>query len=378
MQCLAAEIPEVGRTMAEIVEWSHAQAGEVIDRAVAVLRYGGRVAFPTDTFYEVGASGLEENAVRGLPEGPTPVTVALGSAEEILEWVPDLSPVGVRIAKRCWPGPVTLVGTPTAGRGHARALPAGTQKRLGENLAFRSPAHRVVLEVQRRLGGPLLLAPTNVFSPETAEVDIRVSLDLVIQDGPTYFRKPPTVVHVEGSNWRVVSEGPVTERDLAGLLPVHILFVCTGNTCRSPLAEVLCRRLLADRLGCAVDALRARSYVVESAGLAASAGGDAAPDAVAVASEYSVDLAGHRSRFLTEDILARADFLFTMTRNHLLTLASANIPGMPEPRLLSSRGDDIPDPIGSDLETYRVCARTIWDNLQEWLPELQAAANFSM
>lgn len=363
--------------MAEIVDWSHAQPGEVIDRAVAVLRSGGRVAFPTDTYYEIGASALDENAVHGLPMGgPVPLTLALTGAEEILDWVPDVGPVGVRFARRCWPGPVTLVSAATAGRGSAGSLPAGTQERLGGLLAFRSPAHMVVLEVARKLGGPLMLASTTVSSPESGEGEIGAALDLVIHDGPTYFRKPPTVVRIDGAQWHVVVEGPVSERALQSLLPVHILFVCTGNTCRSPLAQALCGKLLAERLGCSVEALPERGFVVESAGLAACAGGEAAPDALTVAGEYRADLSGHCSRFLTEDMLARADFLFAMTRGHLLTLASADIPGMPQPRLLSSRGEDIPDPIGCDLETYRQCAGAIWESLQELLPQFQAAGTF--
>jgi protein-tyrosine phosphatase len=266
---------------------------------------------------------------------------------------------------------VTLIGASSDRRGPADTLPAGTQERLGGVRAFRSPAHMVVLEVKRRLGGPLVLASTGRCSPETADA----SLDLVIQDGPTYFRKPPTVVRIEGSRWQVVSEGPVSERDLESMLPVHILFVCTGNTCRSPLAEVFCAKLLAERLGCSATELRGRGYVVQSAGLAAGMGSEAAADAMAVAGEYGVDLSMHRSRFLTEDMLARADFLVTMTRSHLYTLAGAEIPGMPAPRLLSCRGEDIPDPIGCDLETYRECARTIWESLHEFLPEFQAAGD---
>ncbi len=359
--------------MAEFVDWSRAQPDEVIARAVAVLRAGGRVAFPTDTCYEIGALALDEQAVGTLPANDcSPLTMALSSADEMLEWAPDAGATAVRLGRRCWPGPVTLI----ADGERSKRLPAGTLDRLGDALAFRIPAHLSVLEVAQKLDGPLLFAGTSIteVAGPTEKNPFGDVADLILMDGPTHFRVPPTVVRIEGAFWQMVSPGPVSEGDIEDLLRVHILFVCTGNTCRSPLAEALCGKLLAERFGCSVRDIRARGYVVGSAGLSAYSGGGAADDAAVVAAEFGADLSAHRSRYLTEDMLARADFVFGMTRSHVLTLARANIPGMPQPRLLSSDGEDIPDPIGSDLETYRQCAQTIWKSLQELAPQFENVA----
>jgi protein-tyrosine-phosphatase len=143
-----------------------------------------------------------------------------------------------------------------------------------------------------------------------------------------------------------------------------VLFVCTGNTCRSPLAEALCKRMLADRLGCDPVELEARGFVIRSAGVAALPGDPASPAAVEAAREFGADLSGHTSRPVNPELLAAANQVVAMTRSHAAALAM-RFPGVgPVPDLLCGPDDDLGDPIGGDLELYRACARTIRDHLQ--------------
>ena len=87
---------------------------DVVHRAVQALAEGRLVALPTETVYGLAASALDEQAVKRLiavknrPEGQ-PLTLAVKSADDALDYVPDLSLLGRRLARRCWPGPVTLV-----------------------------------------------------------------------------------------------------------------------------------------------------------------------------------------------------------------------------------------------------------------------------
>src|SRR5262249_55498338 len=159
------------------------------------------------------------------------------------------------------------------------------------------------------LPGPLVLAPAGreagAFAAEP---------DLVIDDGPGPQTLPPTVVAVNGDGWHVLAEGAVSPEALARQSACLVVFVCTGNTCRSPLAEALFRRRLAERRGWAADELPARGFYVLSAGRAAGAGGPAAAEAVEVARAYGADLAAHQSRPLTADLAAQADYLVAMTR----------------------------------------------------------------
>ena len=149
-----------------------------------------------------------------------------------------------------------------------------------------------------------------------------------------------------------------------------VLFVCTGNTCRSPLAEALCKRRLADRLGVPVDELPTRGFVIRSAGVMAAAGDPASPEADEVAREYGADLSAHRSRPVDPELLAEATDVVAMTAAHA-GLLMLRFPGVgPEPTLLCGE-DDLPDPIGCDRAVYRACAEIIVGQLDrlfgEWL-----------
>ncbi len=134
-----------------------------------------------------------------------------------------------------------------------------------------------------------------------------------------------------------------------------IIFVCTGNTCRSPLAEVLCKKLLADRLACTPEELPGHGFCVFSAGLAAMIGCGAATEAIDVARTLGADLSGHQSRLLTRELAAQADYLVAMTHSQELILTSCFADLGATPRLLSPAGEDIADPIGCDRPVYEQC-----------------------
>ena len=172
-----------------------------------------------------------------------------------------------------------------------------------------------------RLAGPLVLAAAPGAPGDAAA--------LIVDDGPAGERPPPTVVRVEGAAWQVVQPGAASEEALRRQAACLIVFVCTGNTCRSPLAEALCKARLAERLGCTAADLPERGFHVLSAGLSAASGGPAADEAVEAARSYGADLTPHRSRPLSPELAAQADYLVAMTRGHLVALAWLPRPGGP-------------------------------------------------
>src|SRR5258708_39249117 len=151
------------------------------------------------------------------------------------------------------------------------------------------------------------------------------------------------------------------------------LFVWNGNTCRSPMAEGLFRKLLAERLKCLEDDLVDRGYIVLSAGVAAGAGSPPSPEAVEILGDRGVDLRGHESQLVTPQLLSQADHIFTMTRSHRDLLLHNFPEAEGRVRLLAGDGADVIDPIGAGMDEYRRCADQIEQYLQGIVAELPDA-----
>lgn len=131
---------------------------------------------------------------------------------------------------------------------------------------------------------------------------------------------------------------------------MNIVFVCTGNICRSPMAEGLFKKLLGER--------GREDITCSSAGLAAPEGSPASINAKIAAQELGVDISEHRSRLLTRAIARDADMIVCMTQEHYDVLNSI----IPEEKLYIL-GGGIDDPYGCDLEVYRACAEKIKNSL---------------
>jgi len=360
--------------MPEVLDWRRDDPAKVIVRAVEFLRHGLLVAIPTDTVYAVLAHALEPSAVARLGElVRQPPTVGLADPLEVMDWLPNLDGLGLRLVRHCWPGPLALRSGAGAEAGLVRRLPASAQDCLLSDgrLTLRVSGHPLLGQIVSQLAGPVVFAElANAVAAENALASSGESVALLVNDGPAYFGQPASVVQVAGRSWKMVSEGILSPEHLAELAICRILFVCTGNTCRSPLAMAMCRHLLAERLGCSEAELPARGFQVHSAGLAATMGESASPEAVDIARERGANLAEHSSQPLSAELLAQADCLFTMTHGHLRMFQGLNLDIGPEPRLLAADGTDVVDPIGCDIEVYRDCARKITECLEQRMPEI--------
>lgn len=147
---------------------------------------------------------------------------------------------------------------------------------------------------------------------------------------------------------------------------MNILFICTGNTCRSPMAAAVMNKIASEN---------DMDVKADSAGLFAAEGESASDEAVEALKKYAIDLSSHLSKPVTEELINKSDIILTMTSAHKTVLQSVAPDKVFTIAEYAGEDEDIPDPFGGDLEEYEETAEEIYDLLTDIAEKITDSEN---
>lgn len=375
------------------------------DQAGRLLISGQLVVTPTETVFGIAADAAHPEARARLWALLAPA----GAPRPVLAWhAPDadrvrsvvsstlgraLPAVHARVLERLTPGPVLLAfALPAPALDAARtALRLPAQAGViddGKELLVRVPSHPVAEALLHACGPGATVVMAGVAAPagqrlRSTDEALAViaalhpasgegpTIDAAVEGPPAPLGQPSTLIRLtlRGPDdprgaYEVARDGVYDRAYVERRLARRVLFVCTGNTCRSPMAAALARAALPAPIPGDIPT------IIDSAGVSAYPGAPATPEGVEALRHMGVKMGPHASKPLTREMLRDADAVFAMTRAHAHAAADIDTGSADKVRPLDPSGGDIDDPIGSPLNVYESTARAVRGHIEARFREL--------
>jgi L-threonylcarbamoyladenylate synthase len=354
----------------------------VICRAADLIKSGGLIIYPTDTLYGLGVNANNPIAMDRLykikrRDKEKPVSLLINTIKQAKYIVGDMTKDEELLFNALLPGKITVIIS-------AKKPLAIPFMKHAQKVGFRIPesplCHRLVAEAKCPITATSLNISNgdNINRIDNLDPAFYRAVDIVLDAGPVESSRGSTVVDATTSPPTLVRAGDVSQVEIEQRLgyQIHttypkkfnITFVCTGNICRSPMAEGILKQMIART--------KYRNIVsINSAGILHLEHTPVELNTLKVAEAHQIDLHAHVSRPVSIDIIHTSNLIICMARNHVAYLVK-NYPTKRDKIVLLKQwhlnkqlvNPSIPDPIGRDIELFKDVFIEIQMELKRILP----------
>lgn len=317
-----------------------------IKEAANIVAKGGLVIIPTETVYGIAANMFDVQALARLYEikqrpKEKPFTVHIDEKIRIEEFATRIPVSAYKLVDKFWPGPLTVI----------------LKSKDGGTVGLRLPDNRIARDIIAEARIPVVCPSANISGKPAATSfqealrDLNGLVDFAVDGGVSTWGVESTVVDLTGEQIQILREGAVKKEEIESVVKKkNVLFICTGNTCRSLMAAKLFEKMLKDKNRDDVQVLSAGIILLPGMGPAAGA--------KELLKKEGIDVSDYRSKKVTREMIKKSDFILAMEKiheEHILHMApevQKRLFLLKEFAKIDDGKLDIVDPIGRPIEAY--------------------------